>query len=185
LLSSTLEERLNYSATDCFENFPFPAATELTPKSPLEKIGKQLYETRAQFMIDTDQGLTKTYNALKYPDCTDPRIIHLRELHEEMDRAVLKAYSWDDIPVPAYGTPTTPEAEKALQTFSEEIIDRLFVLNAERSEAEQRQGAAVARSPAKAASTRKPGKPPSDIKPVAKTKDAKQRTKRRRKNGAA
>jgi hypothetical protein len=137
LLSSSLEDRLRYAATDCFENFPFPNETKLTPNTPLEKIGKQLYEARAQYMIDTDQGLTKTYNALKDPDCLDPRIIQLRTLHKEMDRAVLAAYGWKDIPVPAYGTHATPEEKKAMQAFSEEVIDRLFVLNAERAEAEE------------------------------------------------
>ena len=43
---------------------------------------------RAKYMVDTDQGLTKTYNALKDPACEDPRILDLRRLHEEMDRAV-------------------------------------------------------------------------------------------------
>jgi hypothetical protein len=136
LLSSSMKTDLRYAATDCFENFPFPNENQLTPNAPLEKIGKQLYEARAQYMIDTDQGLTKTYNALKDPDCLDPRIIQLRALHEEMDRAVLAAYGWEDISVPAYGTPATPEEKKALQAFSEEVIDRLFVLNAERVEAE-------------------------------------------------
>jgi hypothetical protein len=133
LLSSTLGETLNYSPSDCFENFPFPNSSHLESKSSLEGIGKQLYEARAKFMVDTDQGLTKTYNALIDPDCRDPRIVQLRELHEEMDRAVLAAYGWDDVAVPAYGAPTSDTESRALAVFRDEVIDRLFLLNAELS----------------------------------------------------
>src|SRR5262249_49196922 len=55
LLSSTMEDRLRYSASDCFETFPFPRAAALPS---LEAIGRELYETRASYMIDTNQGLT-------------------------------------------------------------------------------------------------------------------------------
>ncbi|MEZ4441142.1 MAG: hypothetical protein R3B72_18730 [Polyangiaceae bacterium] len=56
-------------------------------------------------MIDTDQGLTKTQNALENPMVTansehGPRIEHLRQLHLDMDRAVLVAYAdptWTNI----------------------------------------------------------------------------------------
>lgn len=115
--ASSLESRLRYSASDCFETFPFPQPDPRTVLPELEAIGEKLYETRARFMIDTDQGLTKTYNALKNPDNDDPRILELRSLHEEMDRAVLAAYGWSDIPVPPY-CPLTDEDKAALQTLS-------------------------------------------------------------------
>ena len=88
-------------------------------------------------MIDTQQGLTAT-DLLKNPAHHDPRIEELRRLHEEMDRAVLAAYGWTDIPVPAYGTPTTDTERKALEVFKDEVIDRLFVLNAESAEEEDK-----------------------------------------------
>ena len=103
-----------------------------------EAIGEKLYETRARFMVDTDQGLTKTYNALKDPSCTDPRILELRDLHEQMDRAVLDVYGWSDIEVPPY-CPKTDADREALQAFEDEVIDRLYVLNAERAQEEARQ----------------------------------------------
>ncbi|HEX2224728.1 MAG TPA: type IIL restriction-modification enzyme MmeI [Thermoanaerobaculia bacterium] len=138
LLSSTMKNDLNYSATDCFETFPFPQPDPRTVLPELEDIGQRLYETRARYMIDTQQGLTATYNRLKDPACHDPRIEELRRLHEEMDRAVLAAYGWSDIPVPPYGTPTTDAERKALEAFEDEVIDRLFVLNAERAEEERK-----------------------------------------------
>ncbi len=145
LLSSSLEERLRYSASDCFETFPFPHPDPRTVIPSLEDIGQRLYDTRAKYMLDTQQGLTDTYNLLKDPDCHDPRIEELRRLHEEMDRAVLAAYGWD-IPVPPYGTPTTDAECLVLETFEDEVIDRLFLLNAQRAEEEKR---ALAVSPAK------------------------------------
>lgn len=131
---------MRYTASDCFETFPFPTDDHLLPTSPLEQIGERLYTTRAKYMIDTDQGLTKTYNALKDPSITDPRIIALRELHLEMDRTVLAAYGWSDIPVPPYTDPATPAEQATRQAFEDEIIDRLFVLNAERAAEEAKLG---------------------------------------------
>ena len=138
LLSSSLEDRLRYSATDCFETFPFPKPDPRTVIPELEDIGQRLYEARAKYMLDTQQGLTATYNQLKDPACHEPRIEELRRLHEEMDHAVLAAYGWSDVSVPPYGTPTTDAERKALEAFEDEVIDRLFVLNAERAEEERK-----------------------------------------------
>ena len=49
-----------------------------------------------------------------------------------MDAAVLAAYGWSDLEVPPF-CPTTPAEQAALETFKAEVIDRLFVLNAERA----------------------------------------------------
>lgn len=151
---------LRYAASDCFETFPFPQPDPRTVIPELEAIGEKLYETRARFMVDTNQGLTKTYNALKDPGNDDPRILELRALHEEMDRAVLAAYGWSDIAVPPY-CPKTDDDRAAVQSFEDEVIDRLFVLNAERAE-QEKQAAAAAAPPAKGArkpAARKPADP--------------------------
>jgi hypothetical protein len=71
--------------------------------------------------------------------CTDPRILDLRRLHEDMDRAVLAAYGWSDVPVPPF-CPLTDDDREALQRFEDEVIDRLYVLNAERAREEQLRG---------------------------------------------
>ena len=143
-----MKEDISYSASDCFETFPFPHPDPRTVIPSLEDIGQRLYETRAKFMLDTQQGLTTTYNLLKDPACHEPRIEELRRLHEEMDRAVLAAYGWDDVPVPPYGTPATDAERRALEAFEDEVIDRLFLLNAQRAEEEKRQ---IAAKPPKAA----------------------------------
>jgi hypothetical protein len=146
-LSSTLGMTQNYSATDCFENFPFPAPDPRTVIPALEDIGKRLYETRAAFMLENNQGLTKTYNALKSPTVTDPKILDLRTLHEELDRQVLSAYAdqtgdktWSEIQVPPFTTPATDAEKSAQDFFKESLLDRLHELNAQRAAEESRLG---------------------------------------------
>jgi len=140
LLSSTMKNDLNYTASDCFENFPFPQPDPRTEIPGLEAIGQRLYEARASYMVGTEQGLTQTYNLLKDATCDDPRIVELRRLHEDMDRAVLAAYAWSDVEVPPYVTPSTDAERRRLEAFEDEVIDRLFVLNAERAREEKRLG---------------------------------------------
>ncbi|MEZ4401313.1 MAG: type IIL restriction-modification enzyme MmeI [Kofleriaceae bacterium] len=157
LLSSSLEDRLRYSPSDCFETFPFPPAASLAADAPLEAIGRSLYDARAALMIERDCGLTVTYNQLKDPDVTDPAIDALRQLHLDLDRAVLAAYGWDDLPVPAFTTPVTDADWRAKEAFDDAIIDRLFALNAQRAAAERLLGpTAAAGKPTKSARPRKP-----------------------------
>ena len=92
--SSTLEDRLNYSPTDCFETFPFPIGTEL---HSLDSVGSKYYVYRSHLMVRNNEGLTRTYNRFHDPYENSLEILHLRELHDAMDRAVLEAYGWDDL----------------------------------------------------------------------------------------
>ena len=153
LLSSTMRGAgIRYAASDCFETFPFPKPSLKASIPELETIGKELYEKRAAFMVDTDQGLTTTYNKLKASpkkngtfadDITPeemPRIEELRQLHIELDRAVLEAYaretsdpSWSNIDIPPFTEPQN-DTEKALhQAYEDHILDKLFALNEERA----------------------------------------------------
>ncbi len=162
LLSATLEERLNYRTSDCFETFPFPTPDPRALPPTLDAPGERLYTARARYMVETDQGLTKTYNRLKDPTCLDPAIVALRRLHEDLDRAVLAGYrehaGWPEIAVPPYGTPTTPAEERAVEAFEDEVIDRLFQLNAERAAAERAGAAGTAKSRKASATKRRPAK---------------------------
>jgi hypothetical protein len=131
--SSTLEERLNYAPSDCFENFPFPQSDPPAVIPELESLGEKLYTARAEYMKTKDQGLTATYNELKDPANRDPEVEKLRALHVELDRAVLKAYGWTDVKVPPYTTPETEAERAALEVFEDDVLDRLFTLNAQRA----------------------------------------------------
>jgi hypothetical protein len=139
LLSSSLEDRLRYAASDCFETFPFPNADPRTVIPALEIVGRAFYRARAKYMLDTEQGLTKTYNHLKDVAWDDPRILDLRRLTEAMDRGVLDAYGWNDVVVPPYCA-LTDAGTQATQTFNDDVIDHLYVLNAERAREEARLG---------------------------------------------
>jgi hypothetical protein len=92
---STMGVTLRYAPGDCFETFPFPRNWDAAPT--LEAVGKSYYEFRAELMVKNNEGLTKTYNRFHDPEETSSEILHLRELHSEMDRAVLDAYGWTDI----------------------------------------------------------------------------------------
>uniref|UniRef100_UPI001EF1F35A BREX-1 system adenine-specific DNA-methyltransferase PglX n=1 Tax=Halomicronema sp. CCY15110 TaxID=2767773 RepID=UPI001EF1F35A len=92
---SSMKDDLRYTPSICFETFPFPENWETDPT--LEAIGKAYYEYRADLMVRNNQGLTDTYNRFHDPDERDPDILQLRDLHEQMDRAVLNAYGWPDI----------------------------------------------------------------------------------------
>jgi hypothetical protein len=104
--SSTLEDRLTYNPSDCFETFPFPAALldanandsayEAQSQS-LEAIGERYHQFRAQLMVANNEGLTSTYNRFHDPAETSPELLELRKLHTEIDQAVLAAYGWSDV----------------------------------------------------------------------------------------
>ncbi len=154
LLSSTMRDAgINYSASDCFDTFPFPQPDPRAVIPTVEAIGEGLYTARAKYMIATNQGLTQTYNQLKDPKCDEPRILALRTLHEDLDRAVLDAYGWNDMIVPSF-CPKATEEQRALEQFQNTITDRLFVLNAQRAEEEKRLGAAKPRKGAEVSVTK-------------------------------
>ncbi|PZO42008.1 MAG: SAM-dependent methyltransferase [Shackletoniella antarctica] len=93
--SSSLEDRIRYNPSDCFETFPFPPNWEIDPT--LEAVGKTYYDYRADLMVRNNQGLTDTYNRFHDPAERHPDLLQLRDLHQQMDRAVLNAYGWPDI----------------------------------------------------------------------------------------
>jgi hypothetical protein len=97
LLSSTMKDDLSYVPADAFETFPRPR--ELS--DALEAVGETYYEFRAALMVKSDEGLTKTYNRFHDPAGRSSEVQKLRDLHAQMDRAVLDAYGWTDI-VPVY-----------------------------------------------------------------------------------
>lgn len=156
LMSSTLGEGLRYSVSSCFASFPFPAANPMEIFPDAQRAGLALYKARADYMIETDQGLTDAYNDLIDIENTDGRVMGLRHLHEALDRAVLEAYGWSDLAVPSYCS-MSEEEDAARKVFTNEVIDRLYVLNAERAAEEERRGL-NGRSAAKGSTSRKPKK---------------------------
>jgi hypothetical protein len=91
-------------------------------------------------MLEENIGLTTLYNHIKDNTYDDPRIHELRHAHEELDREVLRSYGWDDIDVPPFCLMN--RGERKADTFANQVIDRLFELNAKRAAEEQLKGIA-------------------------------------------
>ena len=150
---SSLEDRLRYTPSDCFETFPFPDGWETHPS--LEAVGKAYYEHRAALMVRNDEGMTKTYNRFHDPYENDSDISQLRELHAAMDRAVLDAYGWTDIPTDCeflldyeideatWARKKKPYRYRWPDAVRDEVLARLLALNAERAAEEVRAGASA------------------------------------------
>ena len=144
---SSLEDRLRYTPSDCFETFPFPEDFETNPT--LETAGQNYYEFRAELMVRHNAGLTATYNRFHDPDEQDPDILRLRHLHAEMDRAVLDAYGWQDISTDcefrldyededdSSSKRKKPWRYRWPEAVHDEVLARLLKLNQERAEAEK------------------------------------------------
>jgi len=148
--SSSLGDALRYSASDCFETFPF--APGWTNVVTVESAGKAYYDHRASLMIANNEGLTATYNRFHDPAEQDPGILKLRELHKAMDRAVLDAYGWQDIPTHCeffldyeideeeWGNKKKPWRYRWPDDVHDEVLARLLDLNQKRAEEERLQG---------------------------------------------
>ena len=145
------EDRLLYTPSDAFETFPFPINWER--RSDLESVGREYYECRSSSMIQSNEGMTKTYNRFHDPYESSFEIEKLRRLHSKMDRAVLDAYGWTDIPTdceflldyPIDEETWSPRKKKPYRyrwpdEVRDEVLARLLELNAERAAEEQRAG---------------------------------------------
>jgi hypothetical protein len=165
--ASSLEDRLRYTPSDCFETFPFPVGWDPDPDTPgsrdrnpnLQAAGKEYYEFRTALMVRNNEGLTKTYNRFHDRLETSPDIHKLRELHAAMDRAVLDAYGWTDLKPTCEFLLDYEEDEDEEETggrqrkkpwryrwpddFRDEVLARLLELNKQRAEEEALAGAAV------------------------------------------
>jgi hypothetical protein len=168
--ASSMKDDLRYTPSDCFETFPFPKNWKT--HADLEAVGKSYYEFRAAHMIKNNEGLTKTYNRFHDPDERDSHILKLRELHAAMDRAVLNAYGWHDIPTDceflleyeideeAGDDKKKPWRYRWPDKVHDDVLARLLELNSERAKEEARTGAAGARKRGKKADAKRISKTP-------------------------
>ena len=121
-----------YSKSSCFDPFPFPDAAAAS-KAKIRSLAEELDAVRKLVLgEDPDLTLTSLYNVLhelgrpaaldsKAADIKDRgRILILRELHDQIDAAVARAYGW-------------PE-----DLDDDAILNRLVTLNAERVSEERR-----------------------------------------------
>jgi len=180
---TTMKADLNYTPGQTFDTFSFPK--NLSPQ--LETIGETYHKHRKQIMLGMQLGLTKTYNLfhsngitaqsinekdkqviglrkhLSKTEDTIPfdeaiqGILKLRELHIQMDEAVLDAYGWSfgNAQEPAqsqainlrhdfYEVDYLPENDRVRFTIHpdarKEVLKRLLELNHKVYEEEIKQG---------------------------------------------
>ncbi len=132
---STLETRVRYTPSDVFLTFPRPEPTDR-----LAEIGRTLDTERREIMLRRQLGLTKLYNRVNDPDVADSAdadIARMREVHVELDHAVMEAYGWGDVPL-EHGFHTYRQMRRwtVSPTARVEILDRLLEENHRRAAAQ-------------------------------------------------
>lgn len=173
---TTMKSDLIYAPNECFETFPFPQNFNSHQEHLLEAIGEAYHEHRRQLMLDMQLGLTKTYNLFHSNAITAHSInnkdkqvtslqkhlgktadtfsfdkaiqgiLKLRELHVQMDEAVLDAYGWNDIELKHdfYDVDYLPENDRVRFTIHpdarKEVLKRLLELNHKIHEEEVEKG---------------------------------------------
>ena len=121
-----------YAKTRTFETFPFPTPTD-TQRHTIRELGERLDAHRKrQQALHPKLTMTGMYNVLEQVRAGEPlsdkeRKVYeqglvgiLRQLHDELDVAVARAYGWED------------------DITEDEILQRLVNLNAERAAEEAR-----------------------------------------------
>jgi very-short-patch-repair endonuclease len=136
--SSTLGKGLNYAPTDCLENFPFPK----TPFSnQLHISGEKYHKLRRMLMLHSNEGLTDIYNRFHDPDYNSDDILQMRNLHIDMDKAVVAAYGWDTLKLDHGFYETQQDVRFTIREAArQEILERLLEFNHERYQEEVAQG---------------------------------------------
>lgn len=129
---STMRADVNYSPSDVFVTFPRPQ-----PVQSLARAGRVLDTERREIMLRRHLGLTRLYNLVNDPDVTDsvdPDVARLREIHVELDQAVMAAYDWEDVPLD-HGFHTYRQMQRwtVSPAARVEILDRLLMENHRRA----------------------------------------------------
>lgn len=169
-VAGRLEDRPRYQHESAFMQFPFPHSADptLSLSDPLYAQQERLRELAER--LDTFRKdrlaehsfltMTGLYNALERlreleHDCDVPplsaaeRDVHqaglisvLKEIHDDIDRTVLAAFSWEDLIPELVGKPgatlPSPHKTEAQERAEEELLTRLVALNHERVVEERR-----------------------------------------------
>ncbi|WP_298160580.1 DNA methyltransferase [Brevundimonas sp.] len=104
-----LEDRPVYVKQQSFDPFPFPDPSEVI-RATLRDLGEELDATRKTVQAEhPDLTLTGLYNVLEKVRAGTPldakdedvkgrgRVLILKDLHDQIDRATMQAYGWDDL----------------------------------------------------------------------------------------
>ena len=129
-VGGVLEDRPRYTKSGCFDPFPFPDPDEAA-RANLRALGEELDATRKTVQAEhPDLTLTGIYNVLEKVRAgtalteaeadvkTRGRVLILKDLHDQIDRATADAYGWSH------------------DLTDEQILENLVALNAERAKEE-------------------------------------------------
>ena len=176
LRNTTLKDDLQYTPSECFENFPLPAVWASSAILAASSVG--YFRHRSSMQVTLRLGLTQLLGRFNNrDDVEDDELALLRSLHDAMDRAVLDAYGWTDIQprcefILDYvddeddnpGKPSKkskPYRYRWPDDIRDEVLGRLLELNAERAQAE-----ALAGNGAKRKKRKKPAAPAAVVRPL-------------------
>ena len=158
--SGSLETRLRYSPSDCFDTFAFPAGLWQTPATDLAELGERYHAHRKELMQFLGLGLTKIYNLFHDRDLSSERVakiskkgaytaaagfealLELRRLHVALDIAVRDAYGWQDLDLEHdfHEVEILPENDRVRYTISpsarRKVLKRLLGENHARGKSE-------------------------------------------------
>jgi len=147
----TLERPPRYNKTVCFDPFPFAALEEGELKQRIRDLGERLDAHRKRLQeLHSDLTLTGIYNVLeklrsgealtaKDKEVHDNGLVSiLKQIHDDLDAAVLEAYGWADlasaVPIADILARGGPDAE----ALEQQLLTRLVALNHERASEEKR-----------------------------------------------
>ena len=158
--SMSLKQDLQYSPSNCFVTFAFPADLWETPVLELAKLGELYHSHRKELMLSLWLGLTKIYNLFHASDLSPEMVarvsnrdsgtalkgydslLELRRLHSKLDIAVRDAYGWRDLELGHgfYEVESLPENDRIRYTISPAArgtaLKRLLAENHSRSKTE-------------------------------------------------
>ena len=151
--SMSLKQDLQYSPSNCFDTFAFPAGLWQTADSGLAGLGERYHTHRKELMLSLWLGLTKIYNFFHARDLSPEMVsqvskkdavtaaagfdalIELRRLHVALDLEVRDAYGWQDLDLEHgfHEVETLPENDRVRYTISpaarREVLKRLLAEN--------------------------------------------------------
>ncbi|MFC8305383.1 hypothetical protein ACFUMJ_03680 [Streptomyces olivaceus] len=122
---SSLKGDLRYTPSDVYETLPQPQAT-----GRMKSAGQALEKMRDVIMMERKVGLTRLYSLFHDASVRDSDIAALRDVHREIDEAVMEAYGWQDLNLSCefYST-RQGERFTVAPPVRSEILDRLLELN--------------------------------------------------------
>ena len=163
--SGSLETRLRYSPSECFDTFAFPVGLWQTADTGPRGTWRALPRTPQGVMLSLWLGLTKIYNLFHARNLSPEMVaqvskkdadtaaagfealLELRRLHVQLDLAVRDAYGWQDLDLEHdfHEVETLTENDRVRYTISpaarQEVLKRLLTENHARAEAEARKPA--------------------------------------------